>query len=485
MSVPAADVESLRVRGNELFSRGEYEQAITVFTSLRDNASLQLQMDANLSACQLKCNRPALAVTHALTCVRNAPHWPKGHYRLLAALLADGRSAAAFRASLAARLVLSANDFTAIHEIVVRVVAQHTALWYAPLCANSSVRVQWIDDVRGKGLFMAANAQTVAQGATIFTEMPLASHRWVQLETEQALQSCAHCMSVRLTRSVLGDKVADVFLPLLPPQPDPVRCGGSRCTLQFCSEQCRRDALQQYHTSMCAGDDEDRGVLVATLEKLSFDTDRTNVMLIARLLARCLQSLHDGRAETVDDAMQPLINFVYYSAPGAGDYSLQELLVKILRPYDERAVEMCSIDWIRRINGILLSNSSGLNPVTMLHLLLAQTEPQERRALLRRAGLSAHLENIVDIPELQALCLRGTGLYAVINTANHSCAPNAAAASTTIDHSLSLIAQAALRGGEEITIAYCDENLPRSKRRATLHEQYRFECHCARCGASE
>jgi hypothetical protein len=53
--------------------------------------------------------------------------------------------------------------------------------------------------------------------------------------------------------------------------------------------------------------------------------------------------------------------------------------------------------------------------------------------------------------------LRGTGLYSVINTANHSCAPNAAAASTTIDHSLALIAQSAVRGGEEITIAYCDE----------------------------
>lgn len=478
-------VESLRLRGNELFARGQYEEAISVFSSLRDNASLQLQMDANLSACQLKCNRPALAVTHALTCVRNSPQWPKGHYRLMAALLAHGRSAAAYRASLNAGLVLSANDFTAIHDIVLRATAQHTSLWYAPLCVNSSVRVQWIDDVRGKGLFMAANAQTITEGATIFAEMPLASHRWVQLESEQALQSCAHCMSVRLTRSVLGDKVADVFLPLLPPQPDPVRCGAARCTLQFCSEQCLRDATRQYHAAMCAGDDVDRAQLVATLEKLSFDTDRTNVMLIARLLARCLQSLHDGRAETVDDAMQPLINFVYYPAPGAGDYSLQELLVKLLRPYDERAVEMCTIDWIRRINGILLSNSSGLNPVTMLHLLLAQTEPQERRALLRRAGLAAHLENIVDIPELQALCLRGTGLYAVINTANHSCAPNAAAASTTIDHSLALIAQAAIRGGEEITISYCDENLPRSKRRATLREQYRFECHCARCGTSE
>lgn len=475
-----------RAQGNELFVRGEYAEALSVFTSLlcSEPASALNELHSNLSTCQLKLNRPDRAVFHAEEAVRIAPQWPKGHYRLMVALLAHGRSAAAFRASHTARLALSANDFAAIRDVVMRVAALHTALWYAPLTASASVCVQWIDDTRGKGLFLAPNAATVAHGATLFTELPLASHRWVQLESELALQSCAHCMAVRLTRSALGDQAADVFLPLLPPQTDPVPCGASCCALQFCSERCRRDALEQYHAAMCAGDDSGRAALVAQLDKLASDTDRTNVLLIARLLARSLQALHTGRAETVDDALQPLDNFVYYVAPGAGDYKLQGMLTELLVAYDPRAAEMCTIDWIRRINGILLSNSSELNPVTMLHLLLAQTEPQERRALLRRAGFAAHLEDIVDIPELKALCLRGTGLYAVINTANHSCAPNAAAASTTIDHSLALIAQSTVRGGEEITIAYCDEQLPRSKRRAHLREQYHFECNCSRCSQS-
>jgi tetratricopeptide (TPR) repeat protein len=481
-------VADSRAKGNELFARGQYADAVAVFSSLlaSESAADDLQqLHSNLSACQLKLDRPDRAVFHAVEAVRIAPQWPKGHFRLMTALLAHGRSAAAFRASHAARLALSANDFAAIRDIVVRVAAQHSALWYAPLTANAAVRVQWIDETRGKGLFLAANANTVVEGSTLFTELPLASHRWVQLESELALQSCAHCMAVRLTRSVLGDKAADVFLPLLPAQTDPVPCGASCCTVQFCSERCRRDAIDQYHAAMCAGDDSERAALVAQLDKLASDTDRTNILLIARLLARSLQALHSGRVETVEDALQSLDNFVFYVAPGAGDYKLQEMLVKLLQPCDARALDMCTIDWIRRINGILLSNSSELNPVTMLHLLLAQTEPQERRALLRRAGYAAHLENIVDIPELKALCLRGTGLYSVINTANHSCAPNAAAASTTIDHSLALIAQSAVRGGEEITIAYCDENLPRSKRRAHLREQYHFECNCIRCSRDQ
>jgi tetratricopeptide (TPR) repeat protein len=481
-------VEDARAHGNALFARGEYAEAVAVFTSLLTASSSPdspQQLHSNLSACELKLNRPERAVAHATACVRIAPQWPKGHYRLLLALLAHGRSAAAFRAVHAAQLALSPNDFAAIRDVVVRVAAQHTALWYASLTANATVRVQWIDETRGKGLFLAAAATTVTPGVTLFTEVPLASHRWVQLESELALESCAHCMAVRLTRSVLGDKAADVFLPLLPPQSDPVSCGAVCCTARFCSERCRRDALDQYHAAMCANDDGERAALVAELEKLASDTDRTNVLLIARLLARSLQALHAGRAETIEDALQSLDNFVFYAAPGAGDYRLQEILTKLLLPFDSRAAEMCTIEWIRRINGILLSNSSELNPVTMLHLLLAQTEPQERRALLRRAGFAAHVENIVEIPELKALCLRGTGLYAVINTANHSCAPNAAAASTTVDHSLALIAQSAVRGGDEITISYCDENLPRSKRRAHLREQYHFDCNCPRCAQTQ
>jgi hypothetical protein len=53
-----------------------------------------------------------------------------------------------------------------------------------------------------------------------------------------------------------------------------------------------------------------------------------------------------------------------------------------------------------------------------------------------------------------------------------------------VDHTLALISQQELRAGQEVTIAYCDENLPRSKRREHLRDMYRFECRCERCGSS-
>jgi hypothetical protein len=481
--------DDLRSRAAALFAHGQFEDAKSVYLQLlaateSTSTDVVAQLHANLSACCIKLDRTSDAIQHALVCVQLRPAWNKAHFRLLSALLAANAWVRAYRAALAAQCALSAPDYASIQDVVTRACAQHVLRWYAPLCGGGTVHVEWLSAERGKGVVVSRSVSgALPVGTVLFSEKPLAAHRWVQLEAERALDSCSHCMMVRVDRKLLGDRAADVFLPRLPTLPELVPCGGVRCTALFCSDVCRAEAVDTYHAALCPGDDARRAALVADLYKLSSDTDRTNVLIIARLLASAAQALRSGRAATADDSLQSLINFSFYSAPAPGDMALQRLLSELICDgFEARAV--VTTEWIQRINGLLLCNASELNPVTSLHLFLAQCEPDERRALLRRAGLPAHLD-IVDIPELKAMCQHGTGLYAVNNSANHSCKPNAALASTTVDHTLALISQQELRAGQEVTIAYCDENLPRSKRREHLRDMYRFECRCERCGSSD
>jgi SET domain-containing protein len=77
------------------------------------------------------------------------------------------------------------------------------------------------------------------------------------------------------------------------------------------------------------------------------------------------------------------------------------------------------------------------------------------------------------------------GLYfPLVSSLNHACDP-------TCDVSFSggaearIRARRALNSGDELTIAYVNEQLPRAERRARLREHYGFECACRRCSAEQ
>jgi len=83
----------------------------------------------------------------------------------------------------------------------------------------------------------------------------------------------------------------------------------------------------------------------------------------------------------------------------------------------------------------------------------------------------------------------GSGLYLVSAYAAHSCAPSARPSFSSGTSELHLIANRALKKGDEITVSYVDvtqqpdETLTdaRRRRRMELARGWRFACSCTRC----
>eukprot|EP01029_Cantina_marsupialis_P002495 TRINITY_DN12318_c0_g1_i2.p1 TRINITY_DN12318_c0_g1~~TRINITY_DN12318_c0_g1_i2.p1 ORF type:complete len:329 (+),score=54.33 TRINITY_DN12318_c0_g1_i2:78-1064(+) len=77
----------------------------------------------------------------------------------------------------------------------------------------------------------------------------------------------------------------------------------------------------------------------------------------------------------------------------------------------------------------------------------------------------------------------GLGIYKNISLINHSCKPNCVLLSN--GRKQSVIAIEKIMEGEEITINYCDNSLPRLLRQKHLQEDYFFKCNCTLCSDND
>jgi len=87
--------------------------------------------------------------------------------------------------------------------------------------------------------------------------------------------------------------------------------------------------------------------------------------------------------------------------------------------------------------------------------------------------------------------LEGSGMFSLVCTMNHSCAPNCLVAYDTTDPAkvggpaeASVFAMKPIDVDEELTIAYVDTKLPLKERREALRH-YGFECRCPKCRFEE
>ena len=75
--------------------------------------------------------------------------------------------------------------------------------------------------------------------------------------------------------------------------------------------------------------------------------------------------------------------------------------------------------------------------------------------------------------------LLGRGVYLDACLFNHSCAPTCSA--TNGARCLEVVTDEAVQKGQELTIAYCDLQQPRTARQKQLRRHYNFDCACSRC----
>jgi hypothetical protein len=82
---------------------------------------------------------------------------------------------------------------------------------------------------------------------------------------------------------------------------------------------------------------------------------------------------------------------------------------------------------------------------------------------------------------LEPLCLAGSGLFAIGNSMNHSCEPNAIIVTGGSTFRIAARALGDIYPGEELTFSYIDEDQPVALRQRELKEKYCFDCRCPKC----
>lgn len=145
----------------------------------------------------------------------------------------------------------------------------------------------------------------------------------------------------------------------------------------------------------------------------------------------------------------------------------------------------------RKLNGAILRNAQTIHPLSSFHLFLGENtgkkgekgEGERKRDILSELSVGEkQLGEFMVSKEMRELCpVKGEGMFSVANCMNHSCSPNVMSSSSFDDHRVCFVAIREIEEGEELTIAYVDENLPFNERQKKLRELYHFTCTCLLC----
>jgi hypothetical protein len=122
------------------------------------------------------------------------------------------------------------------------------------------------------------------------------------------------------------------------------------------------------------------------------------------------------------------------------------------------------------------------SPVENYFLLIDDLQEPERAEAMRVCG---PLLDALDAD--YATPLDGTGFFPFVACANHDCEPAAASRKgiNDVDGGAVLVAQRALKAGEEVTICYIEAGESSVRKRREALADYGFRCECGRCAADD
>ncbi len=131
--------------------------------------------------------------------------------------------------------------------------------------------------------------------------------------------------------------------------------------------------------------------------------------------------------------------------------------------------------------------SSGVSPTweRLRHLARPQIEGQHEDVLsalhnahpATRIFDSTRWHDLLGILHINTFRLEhGSAIFAGASMINHSCAPN-----TAYGEGNAFVAVLPLQEGEEVTVTYCDLDMPTPERKGFLSWNYGFDCTCPRC----
>ncbi|XP_067036789.1 histone-lysine N-trimethyltransferase SMYD5-like [Acropora muricata] len=361
--------------------------------------------------------------------------------------------------------------------------------------------VRLISAEKGRGLFSEKNFE---EGEIIFEERPVVCSQFLWNAMYDYL-ACGSCMkslesAEQMARRLTGN--AALELPHASRCCEITRFGQKviechSCQVRYCSEECRQYAWDQYHRTLCLG--ENHGdpnhpleLLQEAWRKMHYPPETASVMLIAQMIATVLQALEPWKQQEIfEDFCHSVVNKQKQIVHKLlGDQFKEQLdLLRVLMSnalFDEKLQQWFEPEGFKSLVALIGTNGQGIGTSSLsiyVHNLenLADVSQDERQAL---DLFIDQLYEEMDRVSGQFLNCEGSGLYSLQSSCNHSCEPNAEVTFPYNNSTLALKALCSIQPGEEIVICYlgeCDRERSRHSRQRLLRENYLFSCACAKC----
>ncbi|XP_055706297.1 histone-lysine N-trimethyltransferase SMYD5 [Phlebotomus papatasi] len=334
------------------------------------------------------------------------------------------------------------------------------------------------------------------KGDVILEESPLLSCQF-PWNAFYGYLSCHHCLRPLETAEQCARRLAnDPSISL----PYPEYCSVLRrldkqrkcdkCGVLYCSEECRLEAHQKYHETLCSLKIPLEGLL-EVWRNIHYPPESCSIMLIARIFAMVRQStnpqeflgiLKQFQCEAVSES-------IYHKILGEKFVEQLTKLHECMKSVFVEPIyqELLLPENFRALFTLVGRNGQGIGTSSFA----AWQKNLEEVEIEDRASLENDIATLYDkFEEFSGsfLDVEGSGLYVVQSKLNHSCLPNAEIKFPHSNHSLVISAVKDIDPGEEICISYLSEcllNRSRHTRHKFLKENYLFVCQCELCQSQE
>jgi len=362
---------------------------------------------------------------------------------------------------------------------------------------------------KGRGLVATRHFR---KGETLLKEKPVVCAQFCWNECS-GYRCCHHCLeplettqenAVRLT----GDpSVVVPYTTEACPTKTTFHTICTQCHLEFCSQQCLRDALDSYHQVLCMGAARlDPGhplnVLTEVWKKIHYPPETASITLLVRILATIAQMPSQEESESLaqrylstftHSAQELQLNICHKLLGEQFSQQLETLRLATGKVFSTAAENNSSLQWFLTPEGfaslfaLVGRNGQGIGTspfgqyvknVDKLSSLSAKAR-EEVDALID--GIYGAIENFAGMMFINN---EGSGLYWMHSAANHSCLPNAVVEFPFNNNQLVINATQDISPGEEILISYldeCQQNQSRHSRQKYLRDNYLFTCQCPKC----
>ena len=368
--------------------------------------------------------------------------------------------------------------------------------------------VQQVGGGRGRGLVATRDFR---KGETLLKEKPLVSAQFCW-NACSGYRSCDHCLEPMETtednvRRLTGDP--NVLLPY--PEACPIKTtfhtACEQCGVEYCSEQCKGDAKDSYHATLClASSRQDPGhplnVLTDAWKNMHYPPETASITLLVRLLATIVQNPTQEESEAI--AQKYLSTFTHsaqeqvcHKLLGAQfEKSLDHLRTATIHLFSfvKGQTDNSTVQWFLTPEGfaslfaLVGRNGQGIGTSPLSFYIkkaekLRMTDKAREEFDTLIDGVYMAIENFAGI---QFANTEGSGLYLMHSAANHSCDPNAVVEFPFNNFELVINATKDISAGEEVFICYldgCEQNRSRYSRQKYLLDNYLFTCQCTKCSA--